>query len=60
MSPHAALVQYERHGELKCCMAECDRKKNTLYGGREEGRQGRVERHVWRAIRVLLQTGLCI
>ena len=49
MTPCASLVEYERHGELECCMAECDRKKRTLCGEREEGRQGCVERHVWQA-----------
>ena len=29
MSPCAGLVEYKRHGEPKCCMAECDRKKRT-------------------------------
>ena len=60
MLPCAGLVEYKRHGELECCMAECDHKKRTLCGGREKGRQGGVERHVWRATLVLFRTGLCV
>ena len=52
-SPRAGLMENERRGECGCCVAECDHKKRTLCGGREEGHQGRVKRHVWRATRVL-------
>ena len=50
MSPRAGLLEYERNGELECLLglvAECAHKKRTPCGGREEGRQGRVECHVW-------------
>ena len=47
--PRAGLVTYKQHGELERCVAKCDCKKRTRYGGREEGHQGRVEWHIWQA-----------
>ena len=41
----------QRRSELNCCVAEC---------GREEGYQGGVEPHLWRATRVLFRTEMCV
>ena len=60
ISPRAGLVEYKRHGELECYMADCARKKRTLPGGREEAREGGVKQHVWRATPVLFRTWLCV
>ena len=60
LSLRAGLEEYERCGKPECCVAECDHKKRTFCGGREEGCQGGVKQHIWWATRVLFRTGLCV